>query len=56
VLRDGVQPRAQVRTVAHSRIGTQRREQRLLEAILGVDWTDRGDQEPMELYGVRVDQ
>ena len=56
VLGDGVQPCAQVRRVPQPRIGTQRREQRLLEAILRVGGSHRGDQEPMQLRCVRVDQ
>ena len=56
VLRDGVEPRAKVRRVSQPRIGTQRREERLLEAILRFAGAYRGDQESMQLRGVRVDQ
>src|SRR5436309_15862479 len=56
VLGDGVEPRAQVRRVPQPWVGTQRGEQRLLEAVLCLNRTHRGDQEPMQLRGMRVDQ
>ena len=42
--------------MAQAGIGAQRREERLLQAVLRVDRPDAGDQEPMQLLRVVVDQ
>jgi len=42
--------------VPQPRVGPQRREERLLQAVLRIERTNRGDQEPMQLSGVVVDQ
>ncbi len=55
-LRDHVEPGPQVVGVAQPRIGAQRREERLLQAVLRVNGADAGDQEAMQLGGVVVDQ
>ena len=55
-LRDHVEPRPQVVAVAQPRISAQRRQERLLETVLRVRWPDRGDQEPMQLGRMVVDQ
>ena len=42
--------------MAQPGIGAQRRQERLLQAVLRVDRPDAGDQEPMQLCGMIVDQ
>ena len=42
--------------MAQPRIGAQRLEERLLEAVLRIGLADRDDQEPMQLSSVVVDQ
>jgi len=53
---DGVQPGTQVLPVTEPRIGAQRRDERVLQAILGQVRTDGRGQEPMQLRGMRVHQ
>ena len=55
-VRDHVQPGAEVVRVTEARIGAQRREERLLQAVLRVDRANAGDEEPMQLLRVVVDQ
>jgi hypothetical protein len=56
VVRDGQQPAAQVVGVAQARVGAQRGDHRLLEAVVGVDGADRGDAEAQHGLGVLVEQ
>ena len=42
--------------IAQPRVGAQRGQERLLQAIVGLDGTDARHQEPMQLRGVIVDQ
>ncbi len=42
--------------MAQARIGAQRRQEGLLQAVLRVDRANAGDEEPMQLGGMVVDE
>ena len=55
-VRDRQHPRPQVRVRAQARIGAQRRDERLLEAVLGLAAPDRGDQKAPDVLAVGVEK
>jgi len=53
---DRQQPAAQVTVVLELRVRPQRREEGLLKAVLGVAWTDAGDQESQHVVLMAFEQ
>ena len=51
-VRDRQKPAAEVVRVAQARVGAERRDHRLLEAVVGVDGPDGADEKPQD--GIRV--
>jgi hypothetical protein len=53
---DREEPPAKVRGIAKARIGAKRGDERLLEAVVGIDRSDARDEKPVNVLAVGVEE